>query len=82
MSRNDSEKNPCEWQNSRFFETDVLEKLHAACCDNIERVEYKATSKEEFRQRFDDASRPCIVTGVVDEVWSHEKNWSWQVAAL
>ena len=76
----DTEKNPCSWQASRYFETDVLERLHAACSDNIERVDYRAVSEEEFRQRFDEASRPCIITGVVDEAWAREKNWSWQVA--
>ena len=60
----------------------MLERLFDSCQDNIERVDSKAISKEEFEKRFDNESRPCILTGVVDSHWDREKNWSWKVAVV
>ena len=61
------------------MDSQVLEKLKEGCQENIERIDYKEVEKEEFRERFELLNVPCLITGVVDESWGWEKNWSWKV---
>ena len=45
--------------------------------DTIERVDVNALTVEEFIERYERGSRPCIITGVAD-TWAG--NTEWQVA--
>ena len=68
------------WTAANYCDTDVLEKLYAGCIENIDRIEAAEFSVQEFREKYDEANKPCIIQGCLDDKWDFEKNWSWQVS--
>lgn len=51
----------------------------ASFTDTIERVHINDITVEEFMERFEKASRPCIITGVTD-TWPGMEEWQLKVS--
>ena len=49
--------------------------------DTIERVDANALTVEEFIERYERGSRPCIITGVAD-TWAGKSEWQVAVSSF
>lgn len=65
------------WHRRDYHQTSVLEDLAKQCQDNIQRIDYHATSVDEFRALFEKTDTPCIITGAADG-WRLEEKWTWK----
>lgn len=52
----------------------------ASFTDTIERVHINDITVEEFMERYEKASRPCIITGVTD-TWPGMEEWQLKVSS-
>lgn len=65
------------WERRQYYKSDVLEQLAKSAKDNIQRIDYKSTSVEDFREKFEKTDTPCIITGAADD-WDRDNKWTWK----
>ncbi|CAD5219650.1 unnamed protein product [Bursaphelenchus okinawaensis] len=70
-----SELNSCGWSPHQYANSGLVNKLQQFTHDNIERVDGREITIEEFQERFEKRSVPVILTGIIDH-WDANKKWT------
>lgn len=70
-----------KWSQDGYWcrQNDLLRVREPGFTDTIERVNVNDLTVEEFIERYEKGSRPCIITGVTDN-WAGNTEWQLKVS--
>jgi hypothetical protein len=67
------------YKNNSFRNQDKILKLPEDFRDEIERVDAKDITVNEFKEKYEKGDRPVIITGL-SEKWPAHENWTFAVS--
>ena len=68
-----------EWSKDKLYKIDLSEKLLRQCPDEIERIDCKDFTVEEFIEKYESKNQPVVIRGLA-EGWKREKYWTFEVS--
>lgn len=70
-----------EWGDLKYYKSDFCEKLYKDCPDQIDRINYKDLSIQDFIEKYEKPNKPLIITGLEETCFPINKYWTFEVLA-
>jgi histone arginine demethylase JMJD6 len=64
-----------DWTKHSYAASDLIKRLRSSVTDTVTRVQASELTEEEFCDRFERGSQPCVVGGLC-EGWDAQSKWS------